>query len=150
MMEMIVATLDDMHELLELQRRAYAPAFGSLDWTDESPLDETLEHLCQEFRRCTIYKVQNAEGQIIGSIRGNVADGSLWMGRMMVHPDYQGQGIGRFMFYEIQRLMPHRQAWFWACLQMSATYNFYLRQGFKPTGILNENPKLTWIYMEKK
>ena len=86
-MEMIVATLDDMPELLELQRKAYAPAFGSLDWTDESPLDETLEHLCQEFRRCTIYKVQNAEGQIIGSIRGNVTDGSLWMGRMMVHPD---------------------------------------------------------------
>ena len=86
-MEMIVATLDDMPELLELQRKAYAPDFGSLDWTDDSPLDETLEHLCHEFRRCTIYKVQNTEGQIIGSIRGNVADGSLWMGRMMVHPD---------------------------------------------------------------
>lgn len=148
-MEMELATRDDMPELLELQLKAYAPDFGSLDWTDDSPLLETLEHLCQEFRRCTIYKVQNTEGQIIGSIRGNVANGSLWMGRLMVHPDFQGHGIGRFMFCEIQRLMPHRRAWFWACQQMAKTYNFYLRQGFQPTAILNENPKLTWILMEK-
>lgn len=148
-MEMELATRDDMPELLELQRKAYAPDFGSLDWTNDSPLLETLEHLCQEFRRCTIYKVQNTEGQIIGSIRGNVANGSLWMGRLMVHPDFQGHGIGRFMFCEIQRLMPHRRAWFWACQQMAKTYNFYLRQGFQPTAILNENPKLTWILMEK-
>ena len=148
-MKMKLVTAEDLPELLELQRKAYAHDFAGRDWHDDSPLEETLEHLAEEFRRCTIYKVQNAEGEIIGSIRGSVSHGSLWMGRLMVHPHYQGQGIAKFMIAQMQQSVPHVREWFWVCLQVTRLYNFYLRQGFRPTRILNENPNLTWIYMEK-
>jgi len=53
--------------------------------------------------------VQNDEGLIIGSVNGNVTDGSLYIGRLMVLPEYQQQGIGKLLFREIQSRLPHRQ-----------------------------------------
>ena len=146
---MFLVDIEDLPELLELQREAYAPDFAGLGWTDDSPLEETLEHLREEYRRCNIYKVLDPEGRIAGSIRGAVSGGSLWIGRLMVSPSCQRQGIGRFLFRELQRHLPHHRAWLWACLQMPHTYDFYLREGFVPVETLVENPKLTWVRMEK-
>ena len=144
-----LATIQDVPALLDLQRKAFGPLCEELEWEDAPVLTESLEHAYEEFARCTTLKVQNDEGLIIGSVNGNVTDGSLYIGRLMVLPEYQQQGIGKLLFREIQSRLPHRHAWLCTCQQVRHPYEFYLREGFKPYKSEEVGPGLTWAYLEK-
>ena len=61
----------------------------------------------------------------------------------------QSQGIGKQLFREIQRLLPHNRAWLCTCKQVPAPYEFYLREGFRTYKDEIVGPGLTWVYMEK-
>jgi len=148
-MKIELATIQDVPELQELQHKAFGPQCIELGWEDAPPMTESLEHAYEEFAQCTTLKVKNEDGRIIGSIRGNVTDGSLYMGRLMVLPEYRQQGIGKQLFREIQRLLPHNRAWLCTCKQVPAPYEFYLREGFRPFKSEVVGPGLTWVYMEK-
>ena len=148
-MKIELATIQDVPALLDLQRKAFGPLCEELDWKDAPVLTESLEHAYEEFARCTTLKVQNDEGLIIGSVNGNVTDGSLYIGRLMVLPEYQQQGIGKQLFREIQSRLPHNRAWLCTCQQVRPPYEFYLREGFKPYKREVVGPGLTWVYMEK-
>ena len=144
-----LATIQDVPALLDLQRKAFGPLCEELEWEDAPVLTESLEHAYEEFARCTTLKVQNDEGLIIGSVNGKVTDGSLYIGRLMVLPEYQQQGIGKLLFREIQSRLPHRHAWLCTCQQVRHPYEFYLREGFKLYKSEEVGPGLTWAYLEK-
>jgi len=95
-------------------------------------------------------KIQTSNGRIIGSIRGNVTDDSLYIGRLMIDPNFQHNGLGKQLFLDIQSRLPHKRAWLCTCQQVTTTYNFYLRQGFTPYKSEEVGHGLTWVYMEKK
>ena len=145
-----LATIQDVPALLDFQRRAFGPLCEELDCKDAPVLTETLEHAYKEFARCTTLKVQNDEGYIIGSVHGNVTDSSLYIGRLMVLPEYQRKGIGKQLFREIQSRLPHCRAWLCTCQQVIPPYEFYLREGFRPYKSEVVGPGLNWVYMEKK
>ena len=148
-MKIELATIQDVPELQELQHKAFGPQCIELGWEDAPPMTESLEHAYEDFAQCTTLKVLDDEGRIIGSIRGNVTDGSLYMGRLMVLPEYRQQGIGKQLFREIQSRLPHNRAWLCTCKQVQAPYEFYLREGFRPYKDEIVGPGLTWMYMEK-
>ena len=148
-MKIELATIQDVPELQELQHKAFGPQCIELGWEDAPPMTESLEHAYEDFAQCTTLKVLDDEGRIIGSIRGNVTDGSLYMGRLMVLPEYRQQGIGKQLFREIQSRLPHNRAWLCTCKQVQAPYEFYLREGFRPYKDEIVGPGLTWVYMEK-
>ena len=148
-MEIELATIEDVPALLDLQRKAFGPLCEELDWKDAPPLTESLEHAYEEFVKCVTLKVQNQDGLLIGSVNGNVIDGSLYIGRLMVLPEYQKQGIGKQLFRDIQSRLPHSRAWLCTCQQVRPTYEFYLREGFRPYKDETVGPGLTWVYMEK-
>ena len=107
LMEIELATIQDVPALLDLQRKAFGPLCEELGWEDAPILSEPLEYLIEEFSQCTTLKVENEEGLIIGSVNGKVTDGSLYIGRLMVLPEYQQRGIGKRLFREIQSRLPH-------------------------------------------
>ena len=149
-MQIELAVKQDIPALLELQRKAFGPRCKVLDWNDALPMTETVEHALEDFAQCTTLKIQSCDGRIIASIRGNVTDGSLYMARLMVLPEYQRQGIGRLLFREIQRRMPHKRAWLCALQQERFLCHFYENEGFKT--YMTEDAGhggLTWLYMEK-
>ena len=45
-------------------------------------------------------------GRLIGAVRGRLEDGTWDIGRLMVAPDLQGQGLGRFLLAEIESRAP--------------------------------------------
>ena len=147
-----LATMDDVPALLDLQLKAYRLQCEEYGWVEESPMTESLEQVREEFERCTTLKVGDEDGRIIGSVRGyyNSDDDSLYIGRLMVLPEYQQRGIGRRLLREIHLRVPHRRAWLCTCRQLVFTYKFYLQEGFKPFRIEEAGPRLTWIYMERR
>ena len=66
-MKIELATKQDVPAILDLQRKAFGPLCEELGWKDAPPMTELLEHIYEEFARCTTLKVQNDEGLIIGS-----------------------------------------------------------------------------------
>ena len=148
-MKIELATIQDVPALLDLQRKAFGPLCEELRWENAPILSDTLEHLIEEFSQCTTLKVENEEGLIIGSVNGKVTDGSLYIGRLMVLPEFQQQGIGKCLFREIQSRLPHRRVWLCTCQQIRPPYDFYLREGFRHYQSEIVGPGLTWAYMEK-
>lgn len=149
-MKIELATIQDVPVLLDLQRKAFSSQCKELGWEDAPPMSETLEHAYEEFANNTTLKVQDENGRIIASVRGNVTDGSLYIGRLMVLPENRQQGIGKLLFRDIQARLPHNRAWLSTCLQVEPPYEFYLREGFKPFNSEIVGPGLTWVSMEKK
>ena len=148
-MKIELATIQHVPALLDLQRRAFGPLCEELKWEDAPILSESLEHLYEDFAQCTTLKMENEDGLIVGSVHGKVDDGSLYIGRLMVLPEYQQQGIGKRLFREIQSRLPHRRIWLCTCQQVRPPYEFYLREGFKPYKSEVVGPGLTWAYLEK-
>lgn len=152
MVKMIIelATIQDVPALFDLQRKVFGPLCEELGWEDAPILSESLEYLYEQFAQCTTLKVEDKEGVIIGSVNGKVKNGSLYIGRLMVLPEYQQQGIGKRLFHEIQSRLPHSRVWLCTCQQIRPPYEFYLREGFKPYKSEEVGPGLNWVYMERE
>ena len=88
------AQKEDLEEILKLQYLAYqseAKLFGNMDIP---PLMQTLEEVYDEFQKGAILKAVDDGGIIIGSVRAYQDGGTVYIGKLMVHPSKQGQGIG--------------------------------------------------------
>lgn len=149
-MEIKLATKQDVPKLLELRQKAFGALFDELGINPDSLAENaSLDDAYEEFDECTTLKAINDKGCIVGSVQGNVAYGLLFIGRLMVLPECQNNGIGRRLFREIQSCLPHRHAWLCTCQQVRPPFECYLREGFKPYKSEIVGPSLTWVYMEK-
>lgn len=105
MEEITQAQIEDAEEILELQKLAYqSEAAIYNDWSIP-PLTETLEEVREEFSKSTFLKL-TSEGKIIGSVRISVKNDSCEIGRLIVHPDIQGKGIGKKLILKIENEFP--------------------------------------------
>ena len=93
---MIIESADfqDLKKILELQYLAFQSEARLNNDFSIAPLHQTLEEVLEEFRSGTILKAVE-DGTIIGSVRGLVSNSRLLIGKLIVHPDHQGKGIGR-------------------------------------------------------
>lgn len=96
------AQVEDAQAILDLQKLAYQSEAALYDDYTIPPLTQTVESMRADFKRHTVLKVTEA-GQIIGSVRGRIDGDTCHIGRLIVHPDYQGQGIGTRLMEEIER-----------------------------------------------
>ena len=88
------ATIKDAAEILKLQKLAYLSEAAIYNDYSIPPLVQTLVETCEDFENYTILKAIS-DGLIIGSVRGQLTeDNSCYIGRLMVHPDFQKRGIG--------------------------------------------------------
>lgn len=149
-MKIEIATIQDVSEILELQYKAFRPVAESLSWPDAPNLTETVEHARDEFPKYMTLKMLSDEGEIVGSVRGRVEDGSLYIGRLMVLPECQGRGYGKILFREIQKRMPHNRAWLFTCGEVQRIVSFYEREGFRTFNTERFENGHTWISMERK
>jgi len=93
----------DAPEILALQRVAYRPQeelYGGEE--NVPPLVQTLQELTDEFGRTRFVKAV-VNGKLIGSARARLNERAAEVSRIMVHPYFQGRGIGRRLLDEIER-----------------------------------------------
>lgn len=94
----------DLQAVLSLQKAAFMEVAKRMNNYDIPPLLQTIQDVRADFDACIILKYTSSENQLIGSIRGNVYDGnSCHIGKLIVHPDFQNQGIGKALMYEIEK-----------------------------------------------
>ena len=87
------ATIDDAREILELQHLAYQSEAAIYDDYAIPPLTQTLEGMRDDISRQLCLKAV-LDGMIVGSVRGMQRGTTCEIGRLIVHPDFQGKGVG--------------------------------------------------------
>jgi GNAT superfamily N-acetyltransferase len=96
------AVPEDAEAILALQRLAYeSEARRYRNWSIP-PLVETLADVRAHITRDVVLKAMLAE-RLVGSVRGVVAGRTCEVGRLIVHPAVQRQGIGSALLSAIER-----------------------------------------------
>ena len=143
------AEYDDLNEILQLQYLAYqsdAALFGS---KDIPPLKQTLEEVQAEFRSGVILKMTAADGRIIGSVRAREQDGTVYIGKLMVHPDFQRKGYGSALLTAIENRFPGKRYELFTSSRSADNLRLYQKRGYTEFARKAVNDELQFVYLEK-
>ena len=99
--EIAKAAGSDLPEILALQYLAFQETVARYNMTDIPPLKQTLDELIEESKTHVILKAV-ADSKIIGSVRGCLHPEYCYIGRLIVHPDYQNRGVGKRLMETIE------------------------------------------------
>jgi ribosomal protein S18 acetylase RimI-like enzyme len=144
-----VATIHDANEILRLQRLAYQSEAARYDDYTLPPLTQSLEDKVLDFQKLTVLKI-TAGGKIIGSVQGYVRDGTGYIGRLMVQPEFQNQGIGTRLMGAIEAsLSPVKRYELFTGHKSESTIRLYQKLGYHSVRTETVNDRLALVYMEK-
>lgn len=138
----------DLDEILNLQRLAYQSEAILLNNFSIPPLMQTLDEVQQEFAHGVFLKAV-IDGQIIGSVRGYIQDGTLHIGKLIVHPEYRGRGIGTQLLQAIEDACPDYRYELFTSAKSEKNIRLYERQGYCRFAEKQVNPELRFVYLEK-
>jgi N-acetylglutamate synthase-like GNAT family acetyltransferase len=149
--EMIIkrAKIEDAKEILVLQKLAYQSEAAIYDDYTIAPLTQTLEGIEADFERQVFLKA-SVDGRIIGSVRAHVRQETCLIGRLIVHPDFQNQGIGARLMNEIEKTFSQAQRYELFTGHLSErNLHFYQKQGYKIFKREKITEDLTLVFLEK-
>lgn len=144
------ANRKDLQEILQLQYLAYqseANLFGS---RDIPPLKQTLDEVIEEFNSGVILKMVDENGVIIGSVRAKEIDGTVYIGKLMVHPDHRHKGYGSRLLSEIEKCFPDKRYELFTSTRSLDNIRLYQKLGYTIFARKAVNDELEFVYMEKK
>ena len=143
------AQKEDLEKILELQYLAYqseAKLFGNMDIP---PLKQTIEEVYNEFQKGTILKALDDIGVIIGSVRAYQENGTVYIGKLMVHPKMQRKGIGTKLLLEIEREYPNQRYELFTSTKSISNIRLYERLGYKIFKEETVSQELQFVYLQK-
>ena len=143
------ANFDDLQEILQLQYLSYqseALLFGS---KDIPPLKHTLDEVKDEYNNGVILKMVNNENTIIGSVRAKETNGTAYIGKLMVHPNYRHNGYGTRLIKEIEEYFPNKRYELFTSTRSKDNIRLYQSLGYKIFDSKAINDELQFVYMEK-
>lgn len=143
------ANIEDAETILKLQKIAFENQAMIYNDFCMPPLTQTLEDISSEFDQRIFLKAVQDEG-IVGSVRGNVKDGRACIGRLVVHPEYQNQGIGKELMRKIEACFPEAERFeLFTGHKSEKNIGLYQRLGYKifKEEELREDYKI--VYLEK-
>lgn len=135
---------DDIPALVALVTAAYRGDASRAGWTTEADLLDGAriapEVLAEDIRRPqSIVLIGERDGHLLACAHVAVDDGAGYFGMFAVSPGLQGQGIGKAMLAEAERLA--REDFSQKRMRMSVIdlreelIAYYLRRGYRRTGI---------------
>jgi len=92
---------ENLEEILELQKLAFQSQAKIYDDDTLPPLVQTLEEIKKDYASHVFLKVVSSS-KIIGSVKGSIQENTCHIGRLIVHPDHQNQGIGKQLMEAIE------------------------------------------------
>lgn len=143
------ATYDDLPDILTLQYLAYQSEAVLLQNSAIPPLTQTLESVREEFARGTILKAIE-DGSIVGSVRAYEQDGTVFVGKLIVHPSHQGKGIGSALLLALEEVYPGARFELFTSSKSERNIRLYERLGYRRFAERQAAPNLTFVYLEKK
>ncbi len=148
---MIIKTAEktDLQQILDLQYLAYQSEARLFNDPNIPPLKQTLDEVLSEYQKGIILKAVDENSVIIGSVRGYCENGTAYIGKLMVHPELQGKGLGTKLLLEMEKQYPNHRYELFTSSRSTRNIALYERLGYK---IFNEEQitdELKLVYLEK-
>lgn len=96
------AVVTDAAEILSLQKIAYLSEAEIYEDYSIEPLVQTIESLEQQFNNHIVLKAI-IDNILIGSVRACVENETTYVGKLMVHPNFQRLGIGTLLMKDVEK-----------------------------------------------
>jgi len=142
------ASVIDAEELHKLQKLAYVSEAKIYNDYTIPPLVQGVEETKEAFKTYIILKAVSG-GRIIGSVRGELTEDYVYIGRLMVHPDFQGRGLGARLMKALEAEFPHIKKFTLATGHLSGrNLHLYHKLGYKEISREPVN-KYYLVHMEK-
>jgi ribosomal protein S18 acetylase RimI-like enzyme len=143
------ATPEDAAGILLLQRAAYeSEARLYNDWSIP-PLTQTLAQLQEEIGSSTVLKAV-ANGELLGSVRARCSGDLVHIGRLVVVPAMQRQGLGSALLKAIESEFPAaRHFQLFTGSLSTGNIRLYQRHGYSITHEQAASPGVTLVFMRK-
>jgi GNAT superfamily N-acetyltransferase len=136
-------------ELLTLQRAAYVTEAQLYDDVRLPPLVQTLDELVGELATSTCLAAV-AGTRLVGAVRSRERDGVLHVGRLVVAPDRQGQGIGTRLLLAAEQATALPRATLFTGARSSANLRLFRRHGYVESARDQVRPGLELVHLTKK
>jgi ribosomal protein S18 acetylase RimI-like enzyme len=115
-------------------------------------LKQTLAELETEFARPEqVFLKAVVNGKIIGSVRGHSEAATTHLSRWIVHPYFQGRGIGRQLLDEIEKRFPHVKRFeVFTGSKSERNLKQLHKFGFQEFKTEPGPANITWVYLQKE
>ncbi|MHA1466537.1 MAG: GNAT family N-acetyltransferase [Promethearchaeota archaeon] len=143
------AKKEDLGKILELQKLAFRSQAEIYNDFSIPPLIQTLEEIEKDFQNQTYLKAVTNK-KIIGSVRGYEDSNTCYIGRLIIHPDFQNQGYGTKLMAKIESIFKNVERYeiFTGYKDVKNLY-LYQKLGYKKFKIEKVNENLFFEYLEK-
>ncbi len=143
------ATTLDAKEILALQKLAYISEAEIYNDFTIQPLHQTIVEITSEIEMQYVLKCV-VNDRIVGSVRAYMTEGTCLIGKLIVHPKFQNQGIGTKLLKEIENHFNRAKRFELSTGSKSEkNLHLYRKQGFEIFKSEKVNEALTLVFMEK-
>ena len=143
------ANMDDLQEILNLQYLAYQSEAALFGNKDIPPLKQTLDEVIEEYHKGIILKMVDTDNLIIGSIRAWEMKEIVYVGKLMVHPDYRHRGYGTKLLRRIEEYYPQKRYELFTSTRSIDNIRLYQKMGYQEFDRRRVDDQLEFVYMEK-
>lgn len=140
---------NDLQEILALQYIAYQSEAKLFNNMDIPPLKQTIDEVYDEFSKGTFLKAVDERGVIIGSVRAYQENNTVYIGKLMVHPNMQKKGLGTKLLLAIEAKYPNKRYELFTSTKSISNIKLYEKLGYKIFKKEAISQELQFVYLEK-
>jgi len=147
-----MAAKSDLEEILALQKQAFLPEATRCGDLTITPMTQTIEELTEEFsdlRKAEIILKIVQDRRIVGTVRAYEKDGTCYIGRLAVHPDYQRQGLGIRLMQAIESCYREARFELFTAKENAGNIRFYEGIGYHIYRTIDYSDAVKLAGMEK-
>lgn len=148
LLKIVKARLEDMEAILQLQYTAYQSEALILGDFAIQPLTQTLDELIAEYHKSAVLKAVY-RGEIIGSVRAYADGDTVYIGKLIVHPDHQGKGLGQRLLAAIEEEFPHKRYELFTSCKSDRNLHLYEKSGYVRFREKSNEAGIKFVYLEK-
>ena len=139
----------DLPAILQLQYLAYQSEAALFGGKNIPPLQQTLDEVVAEFNTGVFLKMVDSAYAIIGSVRARESGGTVYVGKLMVHPECRHCGYGTMLLLEIEKYCPSNRYELFTSTRSLANIRLYERNGYKIFDKKTVDGDLEFVFMKK-
>lgn len=147
-MNIVEAHIRDMAEILELQKLCYHGNAVRYDDFNIPPLTQTQIEIEEEYAFSTVLKVESNR-KIVASVRSFQKNNTCYIGKLIVHPEYQNKGLGTKLMIEIENKFNTKRFELFTGTRDDKNLYLYKKLGYKIFKEEQLSNKVSLVYLEK-
>lgn len=144
------ASYSELNEILILQKVCFYEEAMIYNDFSIAPLHETLENLQQQYNQDVCFFKLKIVNQIVGSVRAYQENNTCYIGKLIVHPDFQNKGYGTMLLQAIEQQFPLCERYeLYTGNKSEKNLYLYKKMGYKEFKCNKISENICLVFLEK-